>query len=141
MKTLLITLLSMAFALPVSADEKKPEIIQVIFQDQVNDVHFSMTENGAMVETPISADGKRAYYLACIPYRKTGSSLAVLRYESISRDNSGDVVFGSGKTIATALDSFIPCAFKAAKLKGASVQPRTITVKVIAKLLTVIEVQ
>lgn len=105
--------------------------MKTVFEDSISDVAFSMNAmTDQMIETPISSDGKRAYYLACMPTDQYGrGGLAVLRAEDV-RVVDGERVYGNGRTIAVASETFfLRCAFNAAKLKGANVQPRTLRVR------------
>lgn len=102
--------------------------IKETFKDEINDVAFSMNEQtDAMIETPISADGKRAYYLACIPTDYYGNALAMLRVEDVAVKD-GKLVYSNNRLVATGRDTFLNCTGKAAKLRGANVEPRTIKV-------------
>lgn len=104
---------------------------RTIFEDRINDVAFSMnTMTDQMIETPISADGRHAYYLACLPTDKyVRGGLAVLRVEDVTTVD-GERVYGNGRTIVISSETFFfRCAMNAAKLKGANVQPRVLRVR------------
>lgn len=122
-------LFGLALAFSFQAQAKLEMTIREVYKDQINDVAFSMNQQtDAMIETPISADGKRAYNLACIPKDYYGNVQALLFAEDVTLNKDGERVYSNHHLVWSASDTFLACVGKAAKLRGANVEPRTLTI-------------